>query len=101
VRHGQPKTARIFSGVVVLAWNTLRRKRTSRLALLPSRISWLHNLAGVVKAPASLYNNAMEENKTIVELRTKLEVRTWFLRASLGVNVALLCGIVVQLLMRR
>jgi hypothetical protein len=40
----------------------------------------------------------IEENKTIVELRTKLEIRTWFLRASLGFNIALIAGIVVRLL---
>jgi len=38
-----------------------------------------------------------EENQTIVELRTKLEIRTWFLRASLALNIALISGVVVQL----
>lgn len=40
----------------------------------------------------------VEENKTIVELRTKLEIRTWFLRASLAVNSGVIAGIVVKLL---
>lgn len=31
-----------------------------------------------------------ETNKTIVELRTKLEIRTWILRASLALNVAVI-----------
>lgn len=34
--------------------------------------------------------------EVIVELRTKLEVRTWFLRFSLALNVALITGLVVK-----
>jgi hypothetical protein len=40
---------------------------------------------------------SIAENKVIVELRTKLEVRTWFLRASLALNIALVAGLVVRL----
>lgn len=39
-----------------------------------------------------------EENKTIVELRTKLEIRTWFLRASMAFNISFLTGILVYVL---
>lgn len=35
----------------------------------------------------------------IIELRTKLEVRTLFLRVSLSLNTALIGGIVVRLLL--
>lgn len=35
----------------------------------------------------------------IIELRTKLEVRTLFLRVSLSLNTALVGGIVVRLLL--
>lgn len=38
------------------------------------------------------------ENKTIVELRTKLEIRTWFLRASLALNMGVIAGIVAKLI---
>lgn len=37
-----------------------------------------------------------ETNKTIVELRTKLEIRTWFLRASLALNVAIIAFHIVN-----
>lgn len=40
------------------------------------------------------------ENATIVELRTKLEIRTWFLRASLALNIGLISGLVVHMLTR-
>jgi hypothetical protein len=40
----------------------------------------------------------IEENKTIVELRTKLEIRTWFLRVSIAFNVSLISGILVYVL---
>lgn len=36
------------------------------------------------------------ENAQIVELRTKLEVRTWILRASVALNVALVGGLLVK-----
>lgn len=35
--------------------------------------------------------------EVIIELRTKLEIRTWFLRCSLALNVALISGLVVRL----
>lgn len=38
----------------------------------------------------------LDENETIVELRTKLEIRTWFLRASLAVNTGVVAGFVVR-----
>lgn len=34
--------------------------------------------------------------ETIIELRTKLEIRSWALRASLGLNVALVGGLVAH-----
>lgn len=34
--------------------------------------------------------------ETIIELRTKLEIRTWALRASMGLNVALIGGLVAR-----
>lgn len=38
-----------------------------------------------------------DQTKTeIILLRTKLEIRTWFLRASLAVNIALLTGFVIR-----
>lgn len=41
-----------------------------------------------------------DDNATIVELRTKLEIRTWFLRASLGLNIAMIAGFMIQLVVR-
>lgn len=35
--------------------------------------------------------------REIVLLRTKLEIRTWFLRASLALNMSLIAGIVVRI----
>lgn len=37
------------------------------------------------------------KSKTIVELRTKLEIRTWFLRVSLALNVAFIAGLAALL----
>lgn len=34
----------------------------------------------------------------ILELRKKLEVRTWFLRASLAFNIGIIAGLVVKFL---
>lgn len=39
-----------------------------------------------------------EENATIAELRKKLEIRTWFLRASLAFNIGIISGLVVKYL---
>jgi hypothetical protein len=44
--------------------------------------------------------HSAEPNKTIVELRTKLEIRTWILRASLAMNVALLTGLIVNVIIK-
>lgn len=37
------------------------------------------------------------ENRTIAELRVKLEIRSILLRASLAVNTALIAGLIVQI----
>lgn len=37
------------------------------------------------------------DQREIVLLRTKLEIRTWFLRASLALNMGLIAGVVVRL----
>lgn len=34
--------------------------------------------------------------RELVLLRTKLEIRTWFLRASLALNMGLIAGLVVK-----
>jgi len=39
-----------------------------------------------------------DDNRTIIELRVKLELRTLFLRASLAMNTGLIAGLVVQVL---
>jgi hypothetical protein len=36
------------------------------------------------------------ENRTIIELRCKLEMRSLFLRASVALNTALIAGFVIQ-----
>jgi hypothetical protein len=38
-----------------------------------------------------------DDNRTIIELRVKLEIRTLFLRASLAINTGLIAGLVVQI----
>lgn len=38
-----------------------------------------------------------DENRVIIELRCKLELRTLFLRASLAINTGLIAGLVVQI----
>lgn len=35
--------------------------------------------------------------RELILLRTKLEIRTWFLRASLAVNAGVVAGIIVKL----
>lgn len=37
------------------------------------------------------------ENKVIAEQRVKIEIRSWFLRASLAVNVSLVTGLIVYI----
>lgn len=37
-----------------------------------------------------------DDNRQIIELRVKLEMRTLFLRASLAINTGLIAGLVVQ-----
>lgn len=34
--------------------------------------------------------------RELVLLRTKLEIRTWFLRASLALNMGLIAGLIVK-----
>lgn len=36
--------------------------------------------------------------RELVLLRTKLEIRTWFLRASLAVNAGVVAGLIVKIL---
>lgn len=38
--------------------------------------------------------------REIVLLRTKLEIRTWFLRVSLGINIAMFTGFIINLALR-
>jgi hypothetical protein len=58
--------------------------------------SWQDSIDGFDSRMLHVVN--VEDNKTIVELRTKLEIRTWFLRASLALNTGVIAGIIARLL---